>query len=142
MQPAGWDPYANFPRARGARCKLGAMGRASGRHSPATAGAARRGDGHPVGWVEQRLRPYLGLEVVDHGYLSESYGGHPAGSPYVDITAASGMDRERAQHLLRSGSGLPELAWECGWRGFARADGQQVTLLRLFPTSTSLRANA
>jgi hypothetical protein len=87
--------------------------------------------------VEPRLRPYIGLEVVGHGYLAEPYGGHPAGTPYVDITAACGMDREKAQRILGAISGLPELAWECGWRGRLLPNGQQVTELRLFPSSST-----
>jgi hypothetical protein len=79
------------------------------------------------------MRPYQGIEVVGHGYLDEPYGGHPAGTPYVLITADCGMDRETARRILQPVSGLPDLAWECGWTGRHRPYGQQVTELRLFP---------
>jgi hypothetical protein len=83
-----------------------------------------------VVWIEQRFKAYLGLDVVAHGYLTEPYGGHAAGTPYVDITAACSMDREKARRVLGDVAGLPDLAWECGWR----AAGAEYPQLRLFPS--------
>lgn len=118
------------------------MGRAAGRHSAASSGASRREPEHPVTWIAHRLKAYIGLDVVGHGYLDEPYGGHAAGTPYVDISAACAMDRDKARHMLATKAGLPELAWECGWRGRQLPDGQQDTLLRLYPSATTAAATA
>jgi hypothetical protein len=114
------------------------MGRASGRHSSTFQGRTRNQEAHPVSWVSARLQPYIGLDVSDHGYLDEPYGGHDAGTPYVVITADCAMDREKARAMLEDFSGLPELAWECGWRGRVLPSGKQHTELRLFPTPSPL----
>lgn len=113
------------------------MGRAAGRHAAAGAGPARREAEHPAALVARRLRAYIGLEVVDYGYLAEPYGGHAAGTPYVDINAMCAMDRDKARRLLAATSGLPELAWDCGWRAQQLPNGQQVTQLRLFPNAAT-----
>lgn len=91
-------------------------------------------------WIAHRLKAYIGLDVVGHGYLDEPYGGHPAGTPYVDISAACAMDRDKARHVLAAKAGLPELAWECGWRGRQLPEGQQDTLLRLYPSAATAGA--
>jgi hypothetical protein len=86
-----------------------------------------------VNWIAARLRPYLGLDVVDHGLLDEPECGHPACTPYVTISAECAMDRDKARAMLEPVSGLTELAWDCGWVGRGLPAGRQVTELTLFP---------
>lgn len=126
----------NYRRDRQTQCTLGTMARGASRPSDATSGTPRGVPDHPVLWIEQRFRAYIGLEVVAHGYLTEPYGGHAAGTPYVDITAACSMDREKARHILGDSAGLPQLAWECGWR----AAGTEIPQLRVFPSSPAVQA--
>jgi hypothetical protein len=87
--------------------------------------------------VERLISPYLGLDVADSGLLDEAYGGHPAGTPYVVVRAACGMDREHAHRLLEPIAGLPQLAWECGWEAALNASGDYCTQLRLFPQANN-----
>jgi hypothetical protein len=87
---------------------------------------------HPVEWVVEVVRSCLGVRVSDHGYLERPYGGHEGGTPYVDLIAECGDDREHARALLEEVSGLPALAWECGW-SVCGSGRDQVTTLRLFP---------
>ena len=108
------------------------MGRASGQSASQSRAAARRRD-YPGSWVAERLRPYLDLEVVDHGVLDEFESGHAVGTPYVTVRAATEMDRDKARHMLEDRSGLTGLAWECGWTGRILSDGRNVTELTLFP---------
>ena len=111
------------------------MGRASGGKSSAVlSDVGRRTPQHPVGWVTRWVAGYHGIHVVGHGYLDEGYGGHPAGTAYVDIAAKTITDCETSQHILGADSGLPELAWEHGWTQCRLANGQRGLRLRLFPT--------
>lgn len=140
MHKRGPDSHANFRHSRKSGCNLVSMGRGAGSHSAAGAGASRREADHPAAWITRRLKAYIGLDVIGHGYLAEPYGGHAAGTPYVDISATCAMDREKARRILAPTSGLPELAWECGWRGRQLPNGQQDTQLRLFPGATTASA--
>ena len=91
---------------------------------------------HPEGAtasVRRLVRSLVGVGIADEGVLTEPYGGHPAGTRYMVLQADCGLERELARRALATLAGLPELAWEHGWRGRRLATGELVTELRIFP---------
>lgn len=111
---------------------VGAMGRAAGRHH-ATSGPCRRDPDAATASVKQLVRTLVGVCIADEGWLTSTYGGHPAGTRYMVLQADCALERELARRALTSLAGLPELAWEHGWRGRRLASGELVTELRIFP---------
>lgn len=124
-------PNANFRRQPRIGSTLLGMGRASGR---AQAGSSPSRGGATVGnSVRRQLRPFVGLGVAAEGRLDEPYGGHPAGTPYVVITADCDQETRIAERVLARHAGLPEMAWEHGWRSRG-AEADYRLELTIFPT--------
>lgn len=87
-------------------------------------------------WIQDRIRHCSGLRIQGTGLLREPSFGHPAGSEYVRIRAATTRDCDVAQALLGSVARLPDLAWECGWDLDAPTgaiDGFELSIFPLAP---------
>lgn len=136
------EPNANSRQDSAHRRSFGAMGRAAGRQDAVSRPTGRWQTDEPSFLVEQRVARLVGVSVVDHGVLAEPYGGHPLGTTYVVIRADCELERELARRELAELAGVPDLAWEHGWRARRLRNGDVVTELRIFPGARRSSASA
>jgi hypothetical protein len=121
---------AKFRRRCGGGPTLGHMGRGISDQA-GEAGVSTRQNALAV--ARRRIKPFVGLDVVEEGVLEAPYGGHPAGTRYLTISADCALERDIARRELEEISGLPALAWDHGWTGRRLPSGVFITLLRIFP---------
>ena len=88
------------------------------------------------GLAQRRVAHELGLRLVANGRLSEAWGGHRAGAPYLVLRADSSLERHRAWDLLGDIAGITDLMWAHGWTSQRLPSGRIVTDLKIFPGQT------